>query len=186
MRLSPATARIAILITELMVFFIVTAAMTFFLSYAGALQMAPGEAPSAQFPVIAYEGDRKRLDPKDYRVMPWNEWKSLAEKRPGASLLLPERSGEIRLADGSRATFTSVEEHDARQSVELKWMGDGGERHVRYLAQARDIEPSYFRTVTSNTFLLGAAAGFVAGLFAGRTMRRRWLAQPGYFAPGAK
>jgi|SRR5882672_2064272 len=183
MNLSPATARIAILITELMVFFIVTAAMTFFLSYAGALQMAPGETPAAQFPVIAYEGDRNRPDPKNYRVMPWNEWKSLVEKNPGASLLLPERSGDIRLGDGSRVTFASTEESDARQSVELKWMGDGGERHVRYVAQARDIEPNYFRTVTSNTFLLGAAAGFVAGLFVGRVLRRRWLAQPGYFAP---
>ena len=186
MKLSPATARIAILITELIVFFIVTALMTFFISYAGALQMAPGDTPSAQFPVIAYEGDRKRPEPKNYRVVPWSEWPALAATLPGASLLLPERSGSIRLGDGSRATFDSVEESESRQAVDLKWLNDGGERHVRYLAQARSIEPRYFRTVTTNTFLLGAAVGFVAGLFVGRVARRRWLAQPGYFAPPAK
>jgi hypothetical protein len=183
MKLSPAAARIAILITELMVFFTVTALMTYFVSYAGALQIAPGEAPPAQFPVIAYDGDRNQREPKNYLVVAWSEWEALAEKRPGASLLLPERAGSIRLGDGSRATFTSAEENDARQSIELQWIGDHGERHVRYLAQARSMEARYFRTVTTNTFLLGAAVGFVAGLFAGRTMRRRWLAQPGYVVP---
>jgi len=183
MKMSPATARIAVLVTELMVFFLVTAMMTYFISYAGALHIAAGESAPAPFPVLAYDGDPKRPDPKNYFVVPWSDWEAVAEKRTGASLLLPEASGRVRLADGSHATFSSAPQGEGRQSVELNWVNDGGERHVRYLAQPKTIEPSYFRTVTTNTFLLGAVAGFIAGLFAGRALRRRWIAQPGFYAP---
>jgi hypothetical protein len=185
MKLSPASARIAILVIELMVFFMVTAMMTYFISYAGALQILPGETAPAPFPVIAYDGDPKQPDPKNYFVVPWTDWEAVASKRNAASLLLPERSRRIKLPDGSRAHFTSTPESDGRQAIELNWVNDDGERHVRYLARAQDIEPQYFRVVTTNTFLLGAAAGFIAGLFAGRNLRRRWLTQPGFYAPGA-
>jgi len=178
--------RIAILITELMAFFFVTAFTTYFISHAGALQMTAADTPPAYFPVIAYDGNRERPDAKNYRVVPWSEWEGLAAKRPGASLLLPERSGKIRLGENSEASFTTAPEGESRQSVELTWTGNNGEQQVRYVAQARTIEPRYYRTVTTNTLLLGAAIGFVTGLLSGRVMRRRWLAQPGYFAPGAK
>ena len=66
--MSPSATRIAILITELMVFFIVTAFVTYFISHAGALQLAPTDKPSAFFPVIAYDGNRERPDAKNYLV----------------------------------------------------------------------------------------------------------------------
>jgi hypothetical protein len=37
--------------------------------------------------------------------------------------------------------------------------------------------------VTSTTLLIGAALGFLAGYLVGRTVRNRWLPQPGYYAP---
>ena len=180
--MNPVGLRAAILVTELMVFFVVTAFMTYFISYAGALQMADGEAPPAHFPVIAYDGDRERPDPKNYLVMPWSEWESISPKRPGASLLLPERAGRIAVGE-SQASFTASGENESRQSIDLTWRSAGAEQQVRYDAQARSIEPRYYRTVSANTFLVSAAAGFVAGLMVGRTLRRRWLAQPGYLAP---
>lgn len=180
MNMNPAAVRAAILIAELMIFFIVTAFITYFISYAGALELPPGEAPPAQFPVIAYDGDRNRPEPKNYLVVPWSEWEGVAAKRPGARLLLPERAASIRIGE-SEVSFTATEENESRQSVELTWQSSGGEQQVRYVAQARSIEPRYYRTVSTNTFLIGAAAGFVAGLLAGRVMRRRWLTQPGYF-----
>jgi hypothetical protein len=180
--LSPAALRAVILVAELMVFFGVTAFMTYFISYAGALQMAPGEAPPAHFPVIAYDGNRERPEPKGYLVVPWSEWESTAQRRPGASLLLPERAARIPIGE-SEATFTATGGNESLQSVDLTWRTQGGEQQVRYGAQARSIEPRYYRTVGTNTFLIGAAAGFVAGLFVGRSLRRRWLSQPGYFAP---
>jgi hypothetical protein len=179
--MDPSAKRIAILITELMVFFIVTAFITYFISYAGALQLAPADSAPAHFPVIAYDGNRERPEAKNYLVVPWSEWEGLAAKRPGASLLLPERSGNIRVGENSKASFTAEPEGESRQSVELTWTGNNGEQQVRYVAQARTVEPRYFRTVTTNTLLLGAAIGFVTGLLTGRAMRRRWLAQPGYF-----
>ncbi len=185
MNMNPAAVRAAILIAELMVFFIVTAFMTYFISYAGALELSPGEAPPAQFPVIAFDGERNRPEPKSYLVVPWSEWEGVAAKRPGASLLLPERAASIQLGT-TEASFTTAAAGESRQNVELTWRSAGGEQQVRYVAQARSIEPRYYRTISTNTFLVGAAAGFVAGLYLGRVLRRRWLSQPGYFAPGAK
>jgi len=181
--MSPSATRIAILITELMVFFIVTAFVTYFISHAGALQLAPTDKPPAFFPVIAYDGNRERPDAKNYLVVPWSEWEGVAAKRPGASLLLPERSGSIRLDENSKATFVSEPDGESRQAVTLTWVANSGEQQVRYIAQARTITPQYYRTVTTITLLLGAALGFVAGMLVGRGMRRRWLAQPGYYAP---
>ncbi len=181
--MNPSATRISILIAELMVFFIVTAFVTYFISHAGALQLAPTDKPPAYFPVIAYDGNRERPDAKNYLVVPWSEWEGLAAKRPGASLLLPERSGNIRVGENSNASFTAEPDGESRQSVALTWTANNGEQQVRYVAQARTVEPSYFRTVTTNTLLLGAAIGFVTGLLTGRAMRRRWLAQPGYYAP---
>jgi hypothetical protein len=182
MRMTPAAVRAAILVAELMVFFIVTAFMTYFISHAGALVLSPGDAPPAQFPVIAYDGDRKQPEPKHYLVVPWSEWESVAAKRPGASLLLPERAARIRIGE-TEATFTASNESESRQNVELTWRSSSSEQHVRYVAQARAISPAYYRAVSTHTLLVGAAIGFVAGLFAGRAMRRRWMTQPGYLAP---
>ena len=184
--MGPSATRIALLISELMVFFIVTAFVTYFISHAGALQLASTDKPPAFFPVIAYDGNRERPDAKSYLVVPWSEWDSVAAKRPGASLLLPERAGSIQLGENSKASFIAEPDGESRQSVTLTWTANNGEQQVRYLAQTRTVEPRYYRTVTTNTLLLGAAIGFVAGLLVGRTMRRRWLAQPGYFAPRAK
>ena len=177
--------RAVILIAELMVFFIVTAFMTYFISHAGALVLSPGEAPPAQFPVIAYDGNRDRPEPRNYLVVPWNEWESVAAKRPGASLLLPERAARVPLGE-TEASFTAAEESESRQNIELTWRWAGGEQQVRYVAEARAISPRYYRTISTNTLLVGAAIGFIAGLFAGRVMRRRWLAQPGYLSPPAQ
>ena len=179
--LNPAALRVLILVAELMVFLTVTAFMTYFISHAGALNMEPGEAPPAHFPVIAYDGDRKRPEPMNYLVVPWSEWAGVAESRSGATLLLPERAARISIGE-SQASFTVTEENESRQSVDLVWRSAGGEQQTRYVAQARSNEPRYYRTVSTNTILVGAAAGFVAGLFVGRALRRRWLAQPGYYA----
>lgn len=182
MNLNPAAVRAAILIAELVTFFLVTAFITYFISYAGALELSPEEAPPAQFPVIAFDGDRKRPEPKHYLVMPWSEWEGVAAKRPGASLLLPERAARFEFGD-TEASFTTAGAGESRQNVELTWRSAGGERQVRYVAHARSIEARYYRTISTNTFLIGAAAGFVAGLYLGRVLRRRWLVQPGYLAP---
>ena len=173
-KLNPAALRAAILVVELTVFFIVTALLIYFLSYAGARELAEGDTPPAHFPVIAYDGDRERPAPGNYLVVNWSEWEGVAGKRAGASLLLPERAGRLRLGD-TEAQFTASEEKDARQDVELTWRAAGGEHHVRYVAEARTISPRYYRTVNTDTFLIGAALGFAAGLMAGRVLRRRWL-----------
>ena len=180
--MSPSATRVAILIAELMTFFIVTAFTTYFLSHAGALEFGEKDAPPPAFPVIAYDGNRERPDAKGYMVVPWSEWEALAEKKPGASLLLPEAAGSLVIA-GNKATFTAAPDGEGRQAVELTWSGNTGEQQVRYGAQARTIQPRYYRQVTTNTFFMGAGLGFIMGVFAGRAMRRRWLAQPGYYAP---
>lgn len=181
--MNPAVLRGVILATELLVFLMVTAFTAYFISHASALQLAAGEAPPAQFPVIAYDGDRVRPEAKNYLVVPWSEWEETASKRPGASLLLPERAASIKIGDVGKASFTATDEAESRQTVELAWRTSGGEQQVRYVAQARSIEARYLRTLGTQTLLMGAAAGFIAGLFAGRAMRRRWLAQPGYVVP---
>lgn len=181
--MNPAARRIAILITELMVFLTVTAFTSYFISYASAWQFAQDETPPAQFPVIAYDGDRDRPQPRNYFVVPLSEWQGVAEKRPAATLLLPERAASIKIGDAGEAVFAVTEEPGSRQSVELRWRTGGGEQEARYIAQAQSIEPRYLRTLGTQTLLMGAAVGFLTGLFTGRAMRRRWLAQPGYFAP---
>jgi hypothetical protein len=181
--MNPAFLRAAILAIELMVFFIVTAFTSYFISHASAWQAAQGDAPPARFPVIAYDGDRGRPLPQNYFVVPWSEWQGVTEKRPAATLLLPERAARIKIGDAGEASFTAVEEPGSRQAVELKWRTGGGEQEVRYIAQAGSIEPRYLRTLGTDTLLMGAAVGFLTGLFTGRAMRRRWLAQPGYAVP---
>ena len=178
-----AVVRASILATELMVFFIVTAFTAYFISHASALQLAPGDAPPAQFPVIAYDGDRDRPAPKNYIVVPWSEWQSIAEKRPDASLLLPERAGTIKIGDAGEATYTVTDDAESRQSVELTWRTGGGEQQAHYVAEARSIEPRYLRTLGTDTFLMSVLAGLVAGLLTGRAMRRRWLPRPGTIVP---
>jgi len=181
--MNPAALRVAILITELMVFLIVTAFTAYFISHASALQLVAGDAPPAQFPIIAYDGDRAKPEAKNYLVVPWSEWEGTASKRPGASLLLPERAATLKIGDAGEASFTATDEAESRQTVELTWRTGGGEQQARYVAQARSIEARYLRTLGTQTLLMGAAAGFIAGLFAGRAMRRRWLAQPGTIVP---
>jgi len=180
--MNPAARRIAILIIELMVFLIVTAFTSYFISHASAWQFAQGETPPAQFPVIAYDGDRDRPEPRNYFVVPLSEWQGVAEKRPAATLLLPERAANIKIGDAGEATFAVTAEPGSRQAVELRWRTGGGEQEARYIAQAQSIEPRYLRTLGTQTLLMGAAVGFLTGLFTGRAMRRRWLAQPGTWA----
>jgi len=165
------------------VFFIVTALMAHFISHASAIKPAPGEAPPPQFPVIVYEGDRARPAPGGYRVMQWSDWERLAQRRPDVTLLLPERAATVQIGEAGEASFTSIEESATRQSVELRWRTGGGEQQAHYVAEARGIEARLMRTLGTQTLLMGAAAGFVAGLFTGRAMRRRWLAVPGTWAP---
>ena len=181
--MNPAVLRGSILAIELMVFFIVTAFASYFISHASAWQAAQGETPPAQFPVIAYDGDRGRPEPQNYFIVPWSEWQGATEKRPAATLLLPERSASIRIGDTGEASFTVTEEPGSRQAVALKWRTGGGEQEAHYISQAQSIEPRYLRTLGTQTLLMSAAVGFLAGLFTGRAMRRRWLAQPGTIVP---
>jgi hypothetical protein len=184
--MSPSARRIAILISELMVFLVATAFTAYFISHAGALHIAPGEAAPPQFPVIVYDGDRLKPQPGNYRVIQWGEWEAFAVARPGASLLLPEGSaGNLKLGDAGEASFTAAEEDASRQAVELTWRTAGGEQVARYVAQQGGIEARYLRTLGSQTLFMSVLAGFVAGLMVGRVLRRRWLAQPGYVVPPA-
>jgi len=176
--------RVAILISELMVFLIGSAFTAYFLSHAGALQLALGDATPAQFPVIAYDGDRAKPQAGNYRVMPWGEWEAFAAGKPGASLLLPERAASnIKIGDSGEASFTATDEDGSRQNVELTWRTTGGEQVARYVALDRGIEARYLRTLGSQTLFMSVLAGFVAGLMVGRVLRKRWLAVPGTFAP---
>jgi hypothetical protein len=181
--MNPAVLRAAILVTELMVFFMVTAFTAYFISHASALRFAAGDAPPARFPVIAYDGDRAQPDPGNYLVVPWNEWEAAAGKRPGASLLLPERAATIKIGEAGEASFTLIDQAESRQTVELTVRTAGGEQHVRYVARPGAVEARYMRTLGTQTLLMGAAAGFVAGLIAGRVLRRRLLTRQGYIVP---
>jgi hypothetical protein len=189
--MNPAFLRAAVLATELVVFFLVTAFTSYFLSHAAAWQRGQDDKPPARFPVIAFEGNPERPEPQNYFVVPWSEWQAAVEKRPAATLLLPERSAAIRIGDAGEATFTATDVPGSGQAptagpaqiVELKWRTGGGEQHATYLARAGSIEPRYLRTLGTDTLLMGAAVGFLTGLFTGRGLRRRWLAQPVSFAP---
>jgi hypothetical protein len=181
--MNPTATRVSILIAELMTFFIVTAFTVQFISHAGALELAPTDQPPASFPVIAYEGDRAKPDAKNYRVMPWSEWEKLAATQTGASLLLPEAGGKLKLGDKGSAEFSAKADGEARQSVELRWTGNSAEQQVRYTARERTIEPHYFRNLTTITLFFGGGLGFLAGMYLGRVLRRRWLGQPGYLVP---
>jgi hypothetical protein len=128
--MNPAAARVSILIVELLVFFLVTAFTSQFISHASAIKPAPGEAPPPQFPVLVYQGDRAKPVPSGYRVMPWSEWELLAQRSADASLLLPERAGLVKTGD-SEASFSATEESGSGQSVELKWRTDGRRRRLR-------------------------------------------------------
>ena len=103
-----------------------------------------------------------------------------AAQKPGASLLLPEPSATLSLPESGRAAFTSTPAAGDRQLVELRWQSGSGEQVARYLAQARSIEPLYVRTLSAQTLLTSAIAAFVLSLFLGRSLRRRWLARPGF------
>jgi hypothetical protein len=179
MALNPAAVRGGILFAELTIFFTVTALATYFLSHAGAMHFSKDEKPSDAFPVLAYDGDRGRPDPKHYVLARWGEWEGVAGRRPGATLLLPERAGNLQIEGGTRVQFASEPEGDGRQRVELRLSGGGTEQQVRYVAEARRIEPLYHRMAGTNTFLMGALIGFVCGMLGGRAMRRRWLRPPG-------
>ena len=181
--MNPSVLRGSILAIELIVFFIVTAFASYFISHASAWQLAQGEPPPAQFPVIAYDGDRGHPEPQNYFIVPWSEWEVTVEKRPAATLLLPERAASIRIGDAGEASFTVTDEPGSRQAVALRWRTGGGEQEARYIVQAQSIEPRYLRTLGTQTLLMSAAVGFLTGLFTGRAMRRRWLARPARFAP---
>jgi hypothetical protein len=181
--MNPAATRVAILVAELMTFFIVTAFAVQFISHAGALELAPTDPPPAGFPVIVYEGDRAKPDAKNYRVMPWSEWQKLAAGQTGASLLLPQAAGKLKLGDNGTAEFSAKADGEGRQAVDLRWTGNSAEQQVRYTARERTVEPSYFRNITTITLFLGGGLGFAAGMYLGRVLRRRWLGQPGYIVP---
>jgi hypothetical protein len=182
---SPTVLRAAVLTTELVVFFVVTAFTSYFLSHAAAWRHGQDDKPPARFPVIAFEGDRERPQAQNYFVVPWSEWQAAVEKRPTATLLLPERSATVQMGNAGEASFTATDLPGSGQApatgpaqvVELKWRTGGGEQHASYLAQAGSIEPRYLRTLGTDTFLTGAAVGFLTGLFTGRALRRRWLAR---------
>lgn len=190
--MNPVVLRALILATELLVFFIVTAFTSYFISHASAWQHGEGEAPPAQFPVIAYDGDRGRPDPKNYFVVQLNEWKAVAEKRPGASLFLPERAARVKIGDAGEASFTVFDDPasgpstelrtGSGQVVELNWRIGGSEHVARYVARVDGIEPRYLRMLGTNTFLGGAVIGFLTGVMVGRALRRRLLARPVYMA----
>ena len=171
--------RAVILVTELLTFLLITAVMTYFISYVSAPEFAPGSEPPADFPVVAYHGDREKPDAKRYRVMPWSEWQGYAEKNPGASLLLPEQSRALQIGDRDEASFSVTDSGESRQTVELTWRSGSEERRARYIARARALEPLSLHTINTRTFLLAALGGFGAGMLIGRFMRRRWLPRPG-------
>lgn len=175
--MNPFVSRVAILITELMVFFVVTVLMTNFIAYASAPEFAAGAAPPADFPVIAYDGKRDRPDAKGYVVVTWSQWEGIAGRRPGASLLLPERSGTLQLGDDV-ASFTATDNGNSRQTVDLVWRTGAEERRARYVTEGRGAEPRDFRTITPKTLILGGMAGFAVGMLIGQLLRRRFPVRP--------
>lgn len=181
--MNPVALRALILVTELMTFLTVTAFMTFFISRASAPVFEPGSTPPAEFPVIAYDGDRNQPEAKRYHVLSWGEWEGFAAGHPGASLLLPEQSASLRLGGQGEAAFSVTEGSESRQTVELTWRAGSAERRARYVTEGRTVEPRDFLTIGTKTFLLAALAGFGVGMLIGQLMRRRWLPRPGTIVP---
>jgi hypothetical protein len=181
--MNPVVLRALILGTELLVFLTVTAFASYFISHASAWQHGEGEKPPAHFPLIAFDGERGRPEPRDYFVVPWSEWQEVAGKRPGATLLLPERAARVKIGDAGEASFTVSEEPASGQAVELNWRTGGGDHVARYVARAGSVEPRYLRTLGTNIFLGGALVGFFTGVMIGRALRRRFLTRPVYTAP---
>ena len=186
--MNPVVLRALILGTELLVFFVVTAFTSYFISHASAWQPGEGGTPPAQFPVIGYDGDRSRVEPRNYFVVRLSEWKDAAGKRPQATLLLPERTARVKIGDAGEASFTVSGEPAPGQApatgsgqlVDLNWRTGGNEYVARYMAREAVVEPRYLRTLGTNTFLGGAVVGFLTGVLVGRALRRRWLARPVY------
>ena len=175
--MNPFYSRVAILITELMVFLAVTVLMTNFIAYASAPEFAAGAAPPAEFPVIGYSGNRERPDPKGYVVATWSQWEGIAGRRPEASLLLPERSGSLQLGDDA-VSFTVTDGGQSRQAVDLVWRAGSEEQRSRYLTDGRKVEPREFRTISAKTLILGGMGGFAAGMLIGQLLRRRLPLKP--------
>jgi len=173
---SPTFARALVLAAELAVFFLVTVAMANFIAYASADRFGESDAPPADFPLLVFEGDRASPGPKDYSVVTWSEWQAVRESRPAASLLLPETSRSLQLAGQARAKFSVTEGDESQQTVELNWVVGDRERYAVYVAQAGEIRPRYARSSGTVTFLFAAIIGFLAGMWVGKLLRRRYLA----------
>jgi hypothetical protein len=181
--MSLAARRAAILVAELLTFFLVTAFMTYFISLASAPALAPDEAPPAEFPVLAFDGDPARPAAEHYRILRWSEWEHYAAKHPEAKLLLPERSRALDFGAAGAVSFSARESGEGRQAIELVWRAENEERRSRYAAQARAIEPHSLLVISARTFFLAALAGFGIGTMAGKLLRRRWLPRPGTIVP---
>ncbi len=175
--------RSLVLAAELTVFLLVTTAASGVLSYASALRFSETDAPPADFPVVVYEGERASPQPGSYSVMRWSEWQAARDKRPAATLLLPERARSLELPDRTRAAFNVRDGGEAQQTVELTRRTADGEQQAIYLAQAREAKPRYLRSSGANILILGAIIGFMAGLYAGRRLRKRYLAPAGLRPP---
>jgi hypothetical protein len=175
--------RIAILVTELLVFLVTTAFMTYFISLASAPELAAASPPPPAFPVVVYTGDRAKPDARGYRVMPWSDWEALSARDPAATLLLPQPAASFDPGADQQASYKATELSPSRQSVDLTWRDGNAERRAHYVATARAIEPISFLTLTTQTFLLAALAGFGAGMMTGKFLRLRFLPRPGTIVP---
>jgi hypothetical protein len=181
--MNPVLIRGFILAAEILTFLVVTVAGANFISRAAAEHFGESDPPSPEFPVLVFEGDRARPEPKHYSVMAWSEWESAARTRPSASLLAPERERILQLADGARAKFNVVEGGDAQQTIELNWTSGDREQVAIYSARAREIRPRYLRKSGTNTYLLAALLGFFTGMMTGKALRRSLLAPRGPYLP---
>ena len=175
--MNPFYTRVAILITELTVFLLMTGLATYFIALVSQPEFAAGAEPPADFPVIAYAGNRERPEPRSYVVVPWSEWNALAASKPVASLLLPERTASLLIGE-NQASFAVAEIAPSRQEVHLTWRSGGAEQRVRYTTDGRKAEPREFRTITSKTIILGGMVGFAFGMLIGQVLRRRFPLRP--------
>ncbi|MBM3357196.1 MAG: hypothetical protein FJY54_05670 [Betaproteobacteria bacterium] len=181
--MNPVLIRGFILAAEILTFLVVTVAGANFISHAAAEHFGESDPPGQEFPVLVFEGDRGRPEEKQYSVITWNEWQSAAGRRPNASLLAPERSRSLQLADGARAKFTVVESGDTQQTIELNWASGEREQVAIYTARSREITPRYLRKSGTNTFLLAALLGFFTGMMTGKALRRSLLPPRGPYLP---